>query len=133
MHRVADLIGAPFRDGGRGPDAYDCWGLVREVYKRYGVELPDYQGCCYDFVRFYEGFLEERPRWVRHEPPDIPIPAVAAIRFNAPVVNHVGVYVCEGKFLHTREKTGVVLEDIRSPAWRHRLEGFYSWPLRSRS
>lgn len=133
MHRVTDLIGAPFRDGGRGPDAYDCWGLVREVYKRYGVELPDYQGCCYDFVRFYEGFLEERPRWVRHEPPDIHIPAVAAIRFNAPVVNHVGVYVCDGKFLHTREKTGVVLEDIRSPAWRHRLEGFYSWPLRSRS
>lgn len=131
MRRVVDLVGAPFADGGRGPDSYDCWGLVREVYRRYGVDLPNYTGCCYDFVRFYEGFLEERPKWTRHEPPDIPTPAVVAIRFNAPFVNHVGVYIGDGKFLHTREKTGVVIELIRSPAWRRRIEGFYTCPLLS--
>jgi cell wall-associated NlpC family hydrolase len=38
-----DLIGAPFAYGGRGPDAFDCYGLVRELYRRhFGVTLPDY-------------------------------------------------------------------------------------------
>lgn len=39
----ADYIGLPFHDGGRGPLAYDCWGLVRRVYAdRLGVDLPIY-------------------------------------------------------------------------------------------
>ena len=128
MQAVTDLIGKPFQDGGRGPDSYDCLGLVREVYRRFGVEFPDYTGCCYDFAKFYQGYLEERPRWIQHAPPDIPVPAVVAIRFNAPMVNHIGVYIGDGKFLHTREKTGVVIEHIRSPAWRKRIEGFYTCP-----
>ena len=41
---VNDLIGKPYRLGGRGPDAYDCWGLVREVLRRMlpGQALPDW-------------------------------------------------------------------------------------------
>jgi len=38
---VSDLIGIPFLRGGRGPDAFDCFGLVREVQRRRGIELPD--------------------------------------------------------------------------------------------
>ena len=39
-----DLIGKPFKLGGRGPDAFDCWGLVREVMQRMrpGLALPDW-------------------------------------------------------------------------------------------
>lgn len=126
MQIVADLIGVPFADGGRGPDAFDCWGLCREVFRRFGVELPDYEICCYDAESFIHQFTEERPLWRRHEPPGIPVPALIAIRFNAPNVNHVGVYIGDGKFLHTREKTGVVVELLCSPAWRRRIEGFYT-------
>src|SRR6187399_3217256 len=41
---VNDLIGKPWRLGARGPDAYDCWGLVREVLQRMrpGEALPDW-------------------------------------------------------------------------------------------
>lgn len=36
-------IGKPFEDGGRGPEAYDCWGLVAAVYRDvFGIELPSY-------------------------------------------------------------------------------------------
>lgn len=46
-----DLLGLPFADGGRGPDSYDCWGIVREVYRRYGVTLPDYPISAMDAVK----------------------------------------------------------------------------------
>ena len=39
----ARYIGLPFQDGGRGPHAFDCWGLVRDVYAReLAVALPSY-------------------------------------------------------------------------------------------
>jgi cell wall-associated NlpC family hydrolase len=44
MTPINDLIGKPFVMGARGPDAYDCWGLVREVMQRMrpGLALPDW-------------------------------------------------------------------------------------------
>jgi cell wall-associated NlpC family hydrolase len=35
-----DLVGRPFVRGARGPDAFDCWGLVLEVRRRLGLALP---------------------------------------------------------------------------------------------
>lgn len=36
-------IGLPYREGARGPDAYDCYGLVAEVYRAgRGILLPDW-------------------------------------------------------------------------------------------
>lgn len=41
LHWAEALIGAPWRSGAAGPDAYDCWGLVRAVYlRRMEVDLP---------------------------------------------------------------------------------------------
>jgi len=39
---VQDLIGKPYVHGARGPDAFDCWGVCVEVYRRGGIALPDY-------------------------------------------------------------------------------------------
>ena len=36
------FTGLPYRDLGRGPDAYDCWGLVVAVYEMAGIKLPSY-------------------------------------------------------------------------------------------
>ncbi|ROH89631.1 NlpC/P60 family protein [Stagnimonas aquatica] len=33
-------VGKPYRYGGRGPDAFDCSGLVGYVYGRAGIKLP---------------------------------------------------------------------------------------------
>lgn len=126
MIPVTDLIGRPFIDGGRGPEDFDCWGLCLEVFRREGVALRDYRLCCYDTEGFARNFQDALPGWRRHEWPDVPAPAVVAIRFNTSVVNHVGVYIGDGRFLHTREKTGVLIERIDSPAWRRRIEGFYT-------
>jgi cell wall-associated NlpC family hydrolase len=38
---VLDLLNKPYKLNGRGPDSYDCWGLVMEVYRRLGITLLD--------------------------------------------------------------------------------------------
>lgn len=36
-------VGLPYVDGGRGPQAVDCWGLIVLIYReRLGIELPSY-------------------------------------------------------------------------------------------
>jgi cell wall-associated NlpC family hydrolase len=35
-------LGTPFEFGGRGPDTYDCYGLIMAVLKERGVVIPDY-------------------------------------------------------------------------------------------
>jgi cell wall-associated NlpC family hydrolase len=40
-HWAIPLIGIPHRDGGQGPDAFDCWGLTREALRRgWSVAMP---------------------------------------------------------------------------------------------
>jgi cell wall-associated NlpC family hydrolase len=43
---VQDLIGKPYQLGARGPDAFDCWGLCAEVYRRGGIVLPEFRAEC---------------------------------------------------------------------------------------
>ena len=121
----ADLVGKPFRDGGRGPDAYDCWGLAKEVFTRAGWRnLPDYPISCYDAANISRQIDEERPQWIRLDAPEAP--CLIAIRFNTVrLVNHCAVYIGNGKMLHIREKTAAVIERIDSIMWRRRIEGYY--------
>ncbi|WP_049974164.1 NlpC/P60 family protein [Azospirillum sp. B4] len=40
---LAPFVGLPYAHAGRGPEGYDCWGLVRHVHATVlGVELPSY-------------------------------------------------------------------------------------------
>jgi cell wall-associated NlpC family hydrolase len=40
-HWAAPLIGLSYRRGACGPDAFDCWGLVRHVFAvRWGIDMP---------------------------------------------------------------------------------------------
>lgn len=129
IYDYAALVGIPFISGGeQTPETgFDCWGLVRHVFREQCVSLPDYRLCPDDDEGFFAQFRAERGKWRRHEWPDAPAPSVAALRFpSVEFVSHVGVYVGGGRFLHTREKTGAVVERVESPAWFRRIEGFYT-------
>jgi cell wall-associated NlpC family hydrolase len=128
---VADLVGVPFVDRGRDKSGFDCWGLCLEVFKRYGIALPDYQICCSDVTAAFSQFSITSSAWDSHGVDCIPVPAIVAIRFDyryPDMVTHVGTYIGDGKFIHTREKIGSCVERIDSPAWRHRIAGFYTPP-----
>jgi cell wall-associated NlpC family hydrolase len=38
---------------------------------------------------------------------------------------HVGVYVGDGCMLHVRRGANTVVEDLTSPRWAPRVEGYY--------
>jgi cell wall-associated NlpC family hydrolase len=125
MINLDDLIGIPFKNGARGLDHYDCWGLAKEVYRRYGINLPDYPISAMDAVKIGNKFEEEKPNWVEIKQP-LQIPCLVVLRLDyGSWANHVGVYICEGKFIHAYSKTGVTITRTEDPSWKHRIIGYY--------
>lgn len=129
MINVNDLIGKPFSDGGRGPDSYDCFGLVKEVYRRYGIELEDYSISAYACEQISNEVEKAKhdPRWIKLDAPKVP--CVVLLRADAYFTQHIGIYIGNGKFLHIRN-FGVCIEKLSSPLWSgraNRLKGFYDY------
>lgn len=123
MGNFDDLLGLPFADGGRGPETYDCWGLVREVYRRHGVILPDYPISAMDAVRIGRQMAEDKPQWEEVSPP-YPNPCLVVIRLSCGSwANHVGVHIGDGRFIHAYRTTGVVIDRLKR--WRSSIVGFY--------
>ena len=132
MIDYSDLIGVPFKNRGRDKNTgLDCYGLVMEVYKKIGIQLPEYYA-DWDNVEKINSIIRQEvgtSLWKKVDGSHIPIQCVMAIRFGVPkgVVNHTGVYVGNGKFIHIRENVGVCVDRISSPAWKKQIEGFYEY------
>lgn len=39
---IKDLLGIPYKQHGRDRQGFDCYGLVIFLYKRIGIEIPDF-------------------------------------------------------------------------------------------
>ena len=122
-----DLIGKSFKFGARGPKEYDCWGLATEVCKRLGIIIPDYGADCVylssEIHKTYETFSNCFTPVSSTLPGDI-------ITFCYPLpvfVGHIGVVTVSPYFLHTREKTNVVMERLDSIMWKKRINGIYRY------
>jgi cell wall-associated NlpC family hydrolase len=120
--QYADLIGKPFAHGGRGPAAYDCYGLVTEVQRRLGRKVPDY---AYDHTHQQIAYCIEHaiPFWT---PCAAEPGAVAAIRVGR-YVCHVGTVLPNGKLIHAWESSGGVCIE-RLQEWERRIVGYYRAP-----
>jgi cell wall-associated NlpC family hydrolase len=121
----ADLIGKPFKWHGRGPDAYDCIGLLMEIYRRQGIFLPDYKSNELPAANAID-IGTAAMSWARS---DWPFPGAAILlKMHPNLVTHVGVIVDERRFIHTLEQmNGVHLDEFRSPLWQKRTAGYYRW------
>lgn len=121
---LTDLIGAPFQDGGRDKNGYDCWGLASEVFRRYGISLPDYRISAFNREAIFGQYEAVKNNYIEVSG-ELPVPCLVFLRFNSTVGNHVGVFVGNGKFIHARQKTGVCIERLDHPAYRHCIIGYY--------
>lgn len=121
---VARYIGLPFALGGRGPDAYDCWGLVRLVLaEQFGVQVPAYDRYQPDagvteLAHYMAGLL-----W----PPALAIsreqgrPGDVALIPMAGALCHVGVMVAPDTLLHTHAGADSGLARLDRQPWRARM------------
>ena len=71
------------------------------------------------------GIIEERKvDWIEHEKPLVP--CVIAMQFGLPFYHHLGVYIGDGKFIHTSKARGMVtIEKLDNPLYAKRK--FYTF------
>lgn len=130
---IQDLIGKPFVSGGRGPQGYDCWGLVMEVFRRYGITLRDYRIDASDTASITAaadmdvlnggdaGSWKNVTSYNEPEPPRL-----VTFQIKEPgKVNHVGAYIGEGRVIHVLERKLVCIERIRK--YQNFIEGIYEF------
>lgn len=118
-----DLIGVPFVDGGRDKSGMDCWGLVKEAFRRQGCEVPDYHISAVEAADIAGTMKRQEDDWVRLDGPHVG--CLVLLRLTPGCwANHVGICLGDGKFLHAYVATGVCIDRLRR--WQSRIVGYYS-------
>lgn len=116
----ADLVGKPFLRGGRGPDAYDCWGVLQVVQRRMGNAPTDFPT---DPTLLMQAVSDE---WMPVDRQQIkPGDGILLRSSMSEYIWHIGVVVDPFKMLHARESVGVCVERIDSSGYLRRICGFY--------
>lgn len=117
-----DLIGKPFKYGGRGPEFYDCYGLVMELHKRAGKTIPDVLSPS-EQAKIASLVETEVPAWTACERAP---GAVLTMRIGRHV-SHVALVISGTKFIHvwSQGALGVAVERISE--WERRIVGCYQY------
>lgn len=114
-------VGVPFAYGGRGPDSFDCYGLVMAIHKDMGIDILDYDSPS-DQEQIAALMATQLPLWK-----ETPCAAGATVLFRiGRLVSHCGYMLDDDRMIHTMKSTGGVTIQ-RIDAWRHRIIGFYRY------
>lgn len=128
---VNDVVGKPWQDRADGPNAYDCWGLIVDSFRRVdGIEIepvPGYQ----DGAEINEAGSAEQDsgRWQKI---DAPKHGAIACYYDAQgSLIHVGrVVLLQGAGLHVAHAKGsvnspgrVAVDALRSMERLHSMSG----------
>lgn len=113
MHWAAKYIGKPWRPAARGPEAFDCWGLVMAVYREcLGIELPEFNIDPRDRIAAARAIDAGPmlPIWQRLEKPE----HLCAVGMGGKILSHVGVYLSDegGMVLHAVDRCAVVADSM---------------------
>ena len=110
-----NFLGVPYRRGGNSPEqGFDCSGFTRHIFERsVGLVLPRRA----DQQARDAGLLDVKKDELK--PGDL-------VFFNTMrrAFSHVGIYVGDGKFIHSPRTGGQVrVEDMREAYWAKRFNG----------
>lgn len=95
LQAAQSRIGAPYRYGGAGPDAFDCSGLVSYAHGQVGIAVPRTAA---------QQFAAATPvKRGELRPGDL-----VFFRLEGRNVSHVGIYAGDGRFVHAPQRGGNV-------------------------
>lgn len=94
---ISQEMGKPYQWGGTGPDSYDCSGLVYSLYGKLGISLPRVASS-----------QAEVGTYVSKE--ELTYGDLVFFARDGKNVNHVGIYVGNGGFVHSPQTGDVVKE-----------------------
>jgi cell wall-associated NlpC family hydrolase len=106
---AAGLLGRPYRNGAKGPEAFDCSGFVYYVYRRFDINVPY---TTEDLVR--TGYQIPREN----------VFAGDLVIFTIKRSYHIGIMMNEREFLHASSSKGVAVGNLDLSYWRRSLSHF---------
>lgn len=92
---ISHEMGKPYQWGGIGPNGYDCSGLVYSLYGKLGISLPRVSRS-----------QAEMGTYVKKE--ELTYGDLVFFARDGKNINHVGIYVGNGMFVHSPETGDVV-------------------------
>jgi len=128
---LRDLLLCEFSKDGNGPHFYNCWNLVREVFRCAGKHLPSYSKWVESIVD-RNGFIES----LRHCGDFIELDkseylAIVTLKLSprhSDCITHMGTVIDKRRFIQIRkEPVGVSIERLDDKQWMRRFEGFYRY------
>jgi peptidoglycan DL-endopeptidase CwlO len=103
-------IGTPYCIAGYSKDCTDCSGFVQSVYNELGITLPR---TAKDQYVYTERIAES----------DAITGDLVFFSKNG-TVNHVGIYLSNGTFVHASSSKGVVIEELTTTYYNKNFAGF---------
>jgi cell wall-associated NlpC family hydrolase len=107
-------LGQKYKWGGNGPYRYDCSGFTKEVFRRNGINIPRNS-----WKQAKVGIKVSKKRYLKKG--DL-------VFFNSrhhKGVNHVGIYLGKGKFIHaSRFHNRIVISKLRE------YKKYFKWGCR---
>ena len=111
LQAAESRLGAPYRYGGAGPDAFDCSGLVTYAYRQLGVFVP--RTAAQQFAA-----AAPVPRG------DLRPGDLVFFRLDGREVSHVGIYAGDDRFVHAPQSGGQVrMASLDDDYFRQRFAG----------
>ena len=109
VNTAMSAVGSPYRYGGRGPNAFDCSGLVVYSYQAAGVKVPRTSA---------QQFQASRPIAIEAARPG----DLLFFRYSNKV-SHVGIYL-DQQFVHAPSNGGhVSVQSLQQAHYRDRFVG----------
>ena len=124
--QYTDLIGVPFKDGGRNKNGLDCWGLVKILLERQCYKyIQDYYISAFNIKDIHDELETNRHTWRKIEKPEVGCVVLLANGCTA-AANHVGIVVDDSRFIHAYARTGVCVSALKR--WQAHIRGYYLPP-----
>ncbi len=125
---ASNYIGLDFESKGRGPDKFDCWGLVMSIYyKQFNIILPSYidkytdAGNEKDLGKL---ILSEKSNWIEVALGFEVLGDVIVLRMKREPM-HVGLILARYSFIHVHSGIGSVVQRYDGVVWENRVIGIY--------
>ena len=122
-----DLVGVPYVAKGRSMAGLDCAGLVMEVYRRLGIIIgdPSVDPAAYAVAAAVIDEVSRSRDWTRIPEPEVS--CIVVIQQHPAFIQHLGVYVGGGLFLHAVAPVGVITSSLHETMYRDQIRGFYRY------
>ncbi len=113
------LLGEDINDG------LDCFTLIRDIYNDLDILFPQkYEFTEHCWTDGIEKEIEHHDDWKRVK--NLKFGDLLILEQNG-IIDHCGIYLDEGEFIHTMERTGCVVTNINHRLWKKKIKRIFRY------